>query len=133
MLRVLPVLIAIVLAVYCLVDVVMRTGDDVRYLPKWAWGVIIVIVPIVGPIGYLAVGREQRQAGPGPAAGAVGPNRPVAPDDDPEFLNQVRRQRQQEQEEKLKRWQEELEERERELQQHDDDEGNGKGPASSNN
>lgn len=131
MLRVLPVLIAIVLAVFCLVDVVMRSSDDVRYLPRWAWAVIILIVPIVGPVGYLLVGREQRAQAVGPAPSGFGPRRPIAPDDDPEFLNQIRLRRQREQEERLRRWQEELEERERELQQQqqqsDDDEGKGNG------
>lgn len=130
MLRVLPVLIAIVLAVYCLVDVIQRRSDEVRYLPRWAWGAIIVLAPIVGPIGWLVAGRPPKQGGEGtPTTGEV-PGR--APDDDPDFLAQLHKRRQREQEEKLKRWQEELEERERDLQrQRDDDEG--KGPNTGSN
>jgi hypothetical protein len=29
-----------------------------RYLTRWVWLVIIVLVNIVGPLGYLLLGRE---------------------------------------------------------------------------
>lgn len=32
--------------------------DKVKYLPKWAW-VLILFVNILGPIGYLTIGRER--------------------------------------------------------------------------
>lgn len=56
-----PILI-VVLAfdVFCLVD--LFRAEEVRYLPKWAWAIIIVIHPLVG-IGYLIFGRK-RHGGP---------------------------------------------------------------------
>jgi ABC-2 type transport system ATP-binding protein len=47
--------VAVAAVVWCLVDLSRR---EVRYLPKWAWALIIVLgnVP-VGPIVYLVVGR----------------------------------------------------------------------------
>jgi ABC-2 type transport system ATP-binding protein len=47
--------VAVAVVVWCLVDLSRR---EVRYLPKWAWALIIVLgnVP-VGPIVYLLVGR----------------------------------------------------------------------------
>lgn len=32
--------------------------DKVKYLPKWAW-VLILFVNILGPIVYLTIGRER--------------------------------------------------------------------------
>jgi|GEM_PF-281575 len=45
------------LAIWALVDLVRR--DNVRYLPKVAWAVIVLFVNIVGPIVYLAFGRGE--------------------------------------------------------------------------
>lgn len=33
--------------------------DNVKYLPKWAWVLIIVFFNLVGPIIFLVVGREK--------------------------------------------------------------------------
>ena len=122
MLRVLPVVIAVVLAVYCLIDLLQRPPDSVRYLPRWAWGVVVLVVPIVGPVGWLLAGRPPgtpRGAAPNPQR----PSRPFAPDDDPEFLAELHRRRQRETDERLRRWEAELAERERELGGDDDNGG----------
>lgn len=34
-------------------------SESVRFLPKWAWAVIVVVVNIIGPIIYLIIGREK--------------------------------------------------------------------------
>jgi hypothetical protein len=51
------VLIQIGLMVFALVDLVRRPkvkGDN-----KWVWGVVIVVVGIIGSIIYLVLGREE--------------------------------------------------------------------------
>ena len=54
----LPLLIIeLSLLVIALVDLIRR--DNVRYFPKWAWGVIIIVVNLFGPIIYLILGREE--------------------------------------------------------------------------
>jgi hypothetical protein len=54
----LPLLIIeLTLLVIALVDLIRR--DNVRYLPKWAWGVIIIVLNYFGPIIYLILGREE--------------------------------------------------------------------------
>jgi hypothetical protein len=54
----LPLLIIeLTLLVIALVDLIRR--DNVRYLPKWAWGVIIIVLNLFGPIIYLILGREE--------------------------------------------------------------------------
>lgn len=42
---------------YCLVDL---SRSEVRYLPKWAWGLFVVLSVPIGGIVYLIVGREPR-------------------------------------------------------------------------
>jgi cytochrome c-type biogenesis protein CcmH/NrfG len=79
--RAMIVVVALALAVYCLVQVVQSRGTRVRLLPRWAWFLVILLLPIVGPIGWLWLGQP-RQGRP--------PTRPqrrtIAPDDDPDFL-----------------------------------------------
>lgn len=54
----LPLLvIELALLVIALIDLVRR--DQVRYLPKWAWAVIILLLNFLGPIAYLLIGREE--------------------------------------------------------------------------
>lgn len=94
MVRFLPFLISLVLSVYALFSCIQTPDEDVPHLPKLVWIVLIVFVPFVGPIVWLLMSRTQ----PGPAAGTVrrSPSpgsRPVAPDDDPDFLKSLDRYR----------------------------------------
>jgi hypothetical protein len=50
------VLIQLILVIVCLVDLVRR--EKTRYLPKWAWAIIIILGELLGPIIYLVIGRE---------------------------------------------------------------------------
>jgi hypothetical protein len=50
------VLIQLILVIVCLVDLVRR--EKTRYLPKWAWAIIIILGELLGPIIYLILGRE---------------------------------------------------------------------------
>jgi hypothetical protein len=81
--------LSIVLTVFALADCVQTQDDKVRGVPKWAWIVLIVLIPWVGPLTWLFVGRE-RSWGKGTAGGS-GPRRdgPLAPDEDPDFLRKL--------------------------------------------
>lgn len=105
--RLLPaIVLAIGFMVFALVDVGLIEKDRVRGLPKWGWMLLIVLVPIVGAVLWLAVGRVRLgDAGSGRA-------RRLAPDDDPEFLRRVQRERAME---------DRIAELERELRDLDDD------------
>ncbi|MEG6566448.1 PLD nuclease N-terminal domain-containing protein [Thermoanaerobacterium saccharolyticum] len=35
------------------------TKDKVKFLPKWAWLIIIVLGEILGPLMFLIIGREK--------------------------------------------------------------------------
>ncbi len=51
------VLIQLILVIVCLVDLFRR--EKTRYLPKWAWAIIIILGELLGPIIYLIIGREE--------------------------------------------------------------------------
>ena len=120
MLRALPILILVALAIYCLVDVVQSPADRVRTMPRWAWALVIVAIPLLGAIGWFVAGRPLNRA-PHRDAGAFGAppegeqRRVTAPDDDPEFLNKLKQQQLSKENERLRKWQADLERREREL------------------
>ncbi len=128
MLRLLPVVIEVVLLVVCLIDAFQTPEASMRTLPKWAWLTLIILVPVVGPIAWLAAGRPQRnqQRGarwPSRTAGFPEYKRPPsirrAPDDDPEFLSTLK-QNNNEHEKLLKKWEEDLKRREEELRKSED-------------
>jgi hypothetical protein len=91
--RFLPFLISLALSVYALFSCIQTPDEDVPHLPKLVWIILIVFVPFVGPIVWLLMLRTQlgrrdravRQPRPAP--------RPVAPDDDPDFLASLDRYR----------------------------------------
>ncbi|MEJ6542503.1 PLD nuclease N-terminal domain-containing protein [Brachybacterium paraconglomeratum] len=81
--------LSIALTVFALAECVQTQDDKVRGVPKWAWIVLIVLIPWVGPLTWLFVGKE-RSWGRG-SSGSPGPRRdgPLAPDEDPEFLRKL--------------------------------------------
>lgn len=83
MLRVLPIVVALALAIYALVDCVSTPDEQVRNLPKLAWIALIVLIQIVGPVAWLIAGRPKR--GPGKRKKP----RVLPPDDDPDFLRKL--------------------------------------------
>ncbi|HXH20554.1 MAG TPA: PLD nuclease N-terminal domain-containing protein [Dehalococcoidia bacterium] len=51
-----PILVLLLaLQVYCLYDL---TKSNVRYLPKWAWAVVLLLGGVLAQLAYLAAGRE---------------------------------------------------------------------------
>lgn len=105
MLRFVLVLFTIGLTVYATIDCLRTPSPLLRGLPKPMWVVVVVVLPVVGPLAWLVAGRQQ---GPRPSGGARR-STPTAPDDDPEFLRQVERERAQREEDELMRsWEEDL-------------------------
>jgi Phospholipase_D-nuclease N-terminal len=50
------IVVAAAFDIFCLVDLVR--AEKVRYLPRWAWAIVICVVSTpLGGIAYLLVGR----------------------------------------------------------------------------
>lgn len=89
MLRFLPGLIALVLAIYTLVDCVQTPDERVRGLPKIVWVFVILLFPFAGAAGWWFAGRPRSLPLPGRESGRSRPPRPKGPDDDPDFLRNL--------------------------------------------
>jgi hypothetical protein len=121
-LRIAPILIELAFLIYCLIDVIQTPAAEVRKLPKVAWILLIVIIPLIGGIAWLVAGRPQRGSArqvPWPSTRTAGfPEyerpRPLGPDDDPDFLREMKRGND-EHDRLLARWEEDLRRREEDL------------------
>ncbi|WP_285728265.1 PLD nuclease N-terminal domain-containing protein [Psychromicrobium xiongbiense] len=116
MLRYLPTVLVLGLLIYGLIDCLRSDADQVRSVPKAAWVLLILLLPVIGVVLWLILGRPRYRS----ASTAARPTgyRPAlrAPDDDEEFLRSlnVRREHQAEAE-RLEKLRLELEARERKL------------------
>jgi Phospholipase_D-nuclease N-terminal len=129
--RVLPALVELGLLVFCLIECIQAPEGEIRALPRWAWIVLILLVPLVGGIAWLVAGRPLRRPGAGrtaawpsgPTAGFPEYQRPPrGPDDDSEFLAGIGRA-DREHEDVLRRWEEDLRHREEKLKAQPGDPG----------
>ena len=80
--------IELALLIFCLVDVISIYDSRIKTLNKIAWVFIIIIVPVVGPILWLTIGKDRSHDRPAERARDA---RPIAPDDDPIFLHNTER------------------------------------------
>lgn len=90
------VVAAVVFTVYAVIDCAFTAPYRVRGLPKAAWVVVVILLPVIGGVLWFWIGRGR----------SSGKMRQMAPDDDPEFLNtlgadQARKERIRKLEEKL--------------------------------
>jgi hypothetical protein len=85
--------------VFCIIDVITLDASRVRHLPKLAWLFIVLLLPDIGSIIWLVAGHpwEPRTTAPRTAAqqnfpeyDRPGRHIPANPDDDEQFLRQVR-------------------------------------------
>ncbi|WP_022917159.1 PLD nuclease N-terminal domain-containing protein [Ruania albidiflava] len=81
--RFLIALAVIAITVYSVIDCTRADERQRRGLPAWLWVTVIIVLPGVGGLVWLLVSRLAGEQRPRPP---VRPSRPVAPDDDPEFL-----------------------------------------------
>jgi hypothetical protein len=123
MLRALPLLLELALTIFCVIDCIQTEDGAVRNLPKWAWVLLVLLFPVVGPIAWLVAGRPGRaESGRHHVSGypEYRRTRPVAPDDDPEFLRELGRVND-EHERTLRRWEADLARREEELRRRQEE------------
>ncbi|WP_091226049.1 PLD nuclease N-terminal domain-containing protein [Microbacterium sp. 3J1] len=56
-------LLVIALMIGAMVDIIRREDSQVRFLPKLAWIIIVVLLPLIGSLLWFAIGREYSDAG----------------------------------------------------------------------
>lgn len=56
-------LLVIALMVGALIDIITRDDSQVRFLPKMAWLIIVILLPLIGSLLWFAIGREYAEAG----------------------------------------------------------------------
>ncbi|MEH0108523.1 PLD nuclease N-terminal domain-containing protein [Tersicoccus sp. MR15.9] len=88
--RYLPFAVLAIAMIYTLVDCVRSDGGHVRAMPKAAWFLVILILPVVGIVLWFLFGRPQTVTASAPIS------RPLAPDDDPRFLSDLAERRRRE-------------------------------------
>ena len=100
----------IALWLYCIFDVIATDEVLVRSLPKLVWLFIVVVLPTIGSIAWLALGRPV-YAGwrPGDTGGRP-TRRVVGPEDRPDFASSSS-----EEQARLRAWEADLKRREQEL------------------
>ena len=125
--RVLLVVVEFALLVYALIDCIQSEEGQIRNLPRVGWILLIIFVPIAGPVAWLVAGRPTgpgRAPVPWPSTRTAGfpeyerPRRPMSPDDDPEFLSGLGGP-DPERDELLRKWEAQLREREERLNADD--------------
>ena len=85
-----------VFTIFTTVFAVSADKNQVRLLPKWVWIALCLVVPILGGILYLTLGRPvsgMAGGGAGRSSGSFGygaRTTTIAPDDDPDFLRKLR-------------------------------------------
>ena len=67
-------ILAVAMAVYAIVDLTITDDRRIRRLNRVLWAVLIVLVPVVGPLGWLFWGKGPRSDAP-----------PMGPEDSKEF------------------------------------------------
>mgnify|MGYP003378389207 CR=1 FL=1 len=121
MVRYLPIVLEIALLIYALIDLLQADQRRIRNLPKLVWMLLVIFIPFLGPLAWFLAGRPTREVGAAPGQYRVyePPRRPVAPDDDPAFLETLKRKR--EDEDLLKKWEDDPRRREQEFKGKDAD------------
>lgn len=112
------VLTQVVLAALALIGCLSAEKHQVRALPRALWVPVVLFVPLLGPIAWFVAGRPVGTGRPRP--GGKPRRRPVAPDDDPDFLKSLHDRTSQQDQELFQRWEDDLRRREEDLRRERD-------------
>lgn len=95
--------LAVGVIIYSLIECAQTEKYKVRSIPKGAWILLILLLPVIGAVLWLFFGRPKK------TDPTTQPQRGRGPDDDPQFLrNLEERRRQKEHERRLQEWENEL-------------------------
>jgi len=100
--RVILPLVLTAVMVFSIVDISTIDRSRVRHLPKAVWIILVILTSILGSILWFAIGRERRGQGGSHAVPGRKP-RPLGPEDDPNFIDNIDQRRlNREQEERIR-------------------------------
>ncbi|WP_067505554.1 PLD nuclease N-terminal domain-containing protein [Actinoplanes sp. TFC3] len=106
MVRVFVFLAAVQLVLLVLALISALSADRVRTMPRALWVLVVLFIPLLGPLAYALWGRPApvpREAVRRSSA------RPSSPDDDPDFLRSVDSEQSRRDRELLAQWERDLE------------------------
>jgi hypothetical protein len=103
--------------IYCVFDVISTDESLTRNMPKFVWLIVVIFLPDIGSIAWLALGRPQK-AGYSPGSTTYRPPKamPRGPEDSPEFIKGL-----DDRSRELKRWEDDLRRREEDLKNREDE------------
>ena len=103
--------------IYCVFDVIATEEALVRNMPKMMWLLVVIILPAVGAVAWLVLGRPAK-AGYAPGDTTYRqPRRTRGPEDSPDFMSGLEGRSR-----RLRKWEEDLKRREEELRKREDGE-----------
>jgi hypothetical protein len=108
MVRLFVLLAAVQLVLLVLALIGSLSADRVRNMPRPLWVLVILLIPLLGPLAYFIWGRPvppPREGGPVRRSDP----RPTSPDDDPEFLRSMDIEQSRRDRELLAQWERDLE------------------------
>jgi hypothetical protein len=76
--------------IFCIIDVITQPEQAIRNLPKLVWLLIVILLADIGSIAWLIAGRPWNAPRAAESPRTAPPASPRAPDDDAEFLAQLR-------------------------------------------
>ena len=56
-------LLVVALMVFALVDIIRRDDSQVKFMPKFVWLLLVVLLPFVGSVLWFGIGREYPEGG----------------------------------------------------------------------
>lgn len=83
--KALIIVVAVAVTVYALFDLIATPRQNIRFLPKPVWFLVLVL-PLLGPLLWIAVGSRPYRNPPPKQAPPRFRRPPTGPDDDPDYL-----------------------------------------------
>jgi hypothetical protein len=107
MVRLFVFLAAVQLVLLVLALIGSLSANRVRTMPRALWVLLILVIPLLGPLAYFIWGRP---LAPPTESGTVRREspRPSSPDDDPEFLRSMDTEQSRRDRELLAQWEREM-------------------------
>ncbi|GAA0801578.1 PLDc N-terminal domain-containing protein [Spirilliplanes yamanashiensis] len=101
--------VELVLVALALISCLSAEKRAVRGMPRALWVVVILLLPLLGPVLWFVAGRPRPQE---PGGVRRKPPRPASPDDDPDFLRNLDAGSTNRDRELFERWEQDLQRRE---------------------